>query len=382
MSEVVRTTLIKVDLPFEVVKHTVIAWTDACNAVSRIAFENGKISNAVRLQQLCYETAKSFGLSAQVAVSCIRQVASKYAAARTAKKNLKKPVIFKSCAVALQGGKRGRDFSFTRHGLSVWTVNGRIKSLLYHGAPRLQDYLTNWRLGDGRLFVRKGEVFLTVSFKQDVPEIEKPNDAVVGVDRGINVLATVTDGKRQLFFGGGHTNYVRHRYAKTRAVIQKKKAQTGSRSTRRTLKRLSGRERRFMRNANHVISRRIVEFAKETENPTIAVEALGGIRKGCKLRKKQRTDLNRWAFYELEQFIRYKAETVGMAVIGVDPKHTSQGCSRCGHTEKANRHKHRFLCKACGYELHADLNASRNIRLRGVLARQALCEDAALSCAA
>jgi IS605 OrfB family transposase len=137
-----------------------------------------------------------------------------------------------------------------------------------------------------------------------------------------------------------------------------------------------------MKNVNHVVSRRIVEFAKDTGNPTITVEALGGIRNGRKLPKKQRTDLNRWAFYELEQFVRYKADAFGIEVIGIDPKHTSQGCSRCGYTEKANRHQHRFLCKACGYELHADLNASRNIRLRGVLARQVLCEDAALSCAA
>jgi IS605 OrfB family transposase len=382
MSEVIRTTQIKIDLPFEAARNTLLAWTEAGNALSRIAFENGKLSNAVRLQQFGYETAKSFGLSAQVAVSCIRQVASKYAAARTAKKNLKGPVTFKPCAVALQGGKRGRDFSFTRHGLSVWTLDGRIKSVNFRGAPKLAEYLADWKMGDGRLFIRKGKVYLTVSFKREVEALNKPNDAVVGVDRGMNVLATITDGKRQLFFGGGQTNHVRHRYAKTRASLQKKKAQTGSRSTRRVLKRLSGRERRFMRSVNHVISRRIVEFARETGDPTIAVEDLGGIRNGRKFRKKQRTDLNRWAFYELEQFIRYKAETFGMEVIGIDPRHTSQGCSRCGHTEKANRHQHRFLCKACGYELHADLNASRNIRLRGVLARQALCKDAPLSCGA
>jgi IS605 OrfB family transposase len=244
----------------------------------------------------------------------------------------------------------------------------------------LQDYVTNWQLGDARLLVRRGEVYLSVSFKKEVAEIEKPNDAVVGVDRGINVLATITDGKRQQFFGGGHTSQIRSRYAKIRASLQRKKAQTGSRSTRRALKRLSGRGRRFQRNENHVISRRIVEFAQPTGTPTIAIEALGGIRNGRKLKKESRTELNRWAFYELEQFIRYKAQTLGMEVIGVDPKHTSQGCSRCGHTEKANRHTHRFLCKACGYELHADLNAARNIRLRGLLARQALCQEGSLSC--
>jgi IS605 OrfB family transposase len=337
----------------------------------------------VHLHRLVYSDIRArFGLSAQVTQNAIRHVASKYAAARTTKKTLKKPVYFRQCAVALQGGERGRDFGFRSKGVSIWTVEGRLKGIAFHGEPRIAEYLADWKMGNGRLFVRKGKVFLTVSFKREVEAISKPNDAVVGVDRGIKVLATATDSKRQLFFGSGHTNHVRHRYANTRASLQKKKAQTGSRSTRRALKRLSGRERRFQRNMNHVISRRIVEFSRDTGNPTIAVEDLGGIRNGRKLRKQQRTDLNRWAFYELERFIRYKADTFGMAVIGIDPKYTSQGCSRCGHTEKANRHQHRFLCKACGYELHADLNASRNIRLRGVLARQALCKDAALSCAA
>jgi len=377
--EIMRTTKIRIDLDLSTAQCTVEAWLAACNYISRIAFEHHYISNAVRLHHLVYEDVRTrFGLSAQVTQNAIRHVASKYASARTAKRKLKKPAGFCQIAIALQGGPRGRDFSFTRKGLSVWMLDGRMKGIQFHGEPHLPEYLADWKMGDGRLFVRNGKVFLTVSFKRDVEETTKSNDAVIGVDRGVNVLATVTDGRRQMFFGGGHTNHVRNRYAKTRASLQRKKAQTGSRSVRRVLKRLSGRERRFQRNENHVISRRIVDFARETGNPTIALEDLGGIRNGRMLRKKQQTDLNRWAFYELEKFIRYKAETFGMGVMGVDPKHTSQGCSRCGHTEKSNRRGHRFLCKSCGYELHADINASRNIRLRGILARQALCEDGAL----
>lgn len=52
-----------------------------------------------------------------------------------------------------------------------------------------------------------------------------------------------------------------------------------------------------------------------------------------------------------------------------------KGCSRCGYVDAGNRNRHDFTCKACGYRLHADLNASRNVRLRGILARQALCQD-------
>ena len=240
--EIVRTTETRLDVDVATVQRAVESWSAACNDISQRAFARGCLSNAVHLHRLVYsDICARFGLSAQVAQNAIRHVASKYAAARTKKIELKRPVVFsKYCAVALQGGERGRDFGFRSKGVSIWTVEGRLKGVAFHGEPRIAEYLSEWKMGDGRLFVRKGKVFLTVSFKREVEAISKPNDAVVGVDCGINVLATVTNGKRQLFFGGGHTNYVSHRYAKTRASLQKKKAQTGSRSTRRVLKRLSG----------------------------------------------------------------------------------------------------------------------------------------------
>jgi hypothetical protein len=52
MSGIVRTVKLKLDLPYEAAARTVHAWTDACNRLSQIAFDNGKISNAVRLQKL------------------------------------------------------------------------------------------------------------------------------------------------------------------------------------------------------------------------------------------------------------------------------------------------------------------------------------------
>jgi IS605 OrfB family transposase len=276
----------------------------------------------------------------------------------------------------LQGGARGRDFSFTRTGLSVWTTTGRIKAVPYWGEPKLTDYLTAWTLGDARLLLRRGSVFLSISFRRDVPDIDHPNDAVIGVDRGINNLAVVSDGQRQQFYGGGRVKHVRERYDHTRASMQRQKAQRNTRSIRRALKRLSGKKARFMRDVNHQISKSIVQFAQETGNPTIAIEALEGIRDRSKrMRKAQRKDINGWAFYQLEQFLEYKAAALGFEILSIDPAYTSQGCSRCGHIEPANRHGHTFSCKACGYTLNADLNAAINIRLRGILARQALGQD-------
>jgi len=50
-------------------------------------------------------------------------------------------------------------------------------------------------------------------------------------------------------------------------------------------------------------------------------------------------------------------------VLYINPKHTSQKCSRCGYIDKNNRHGSVFKCKNCSFELNADLNASRNIEV-------------------
>lgn len=379
MSEIVRAVKLKVTLPLDTARRTVAAWTDACNRVSRIAFENGKLSNAVRLQALAYEAARSTGLSAQVAVSCIRHVASKYAAVRANKHKIDAPCAFHAQAVILQGGARGRDVSLRKSGLSVWTVDGRIKAVPFSGPPGLDAKIDGWTFGDGRLSVSRRTVFLTLSFKKEVVERTAPQDAVVGMDRGINVLACATDGNRQWMRRGGHTKHVRNRYLHVRSSLQRKKAQRPTRSIAKALKRLSGREAKFMRAVNHEVSRSVIDFAEESGCPVIAIERLDGIR-DRRLRKEQRAAINRWAYGQLCFFLTYKAEERGMAVIEVDPRGTSRGCSRCGHTETANRKRHAFECRACGHKLHSDLNAAHNIRLRGILARQVLGQDGSPSC--
>jgi len=69
--------------------------------------------------------------------------------------------------------------------------------------------------------------------------------------------------------------------------------------------------------------------------------------------------------------LRAKAEEAGRKVIDVDPRHTSDGCGRCGHTSRANRvNQAVFRCQACGLTAHADEHAASNI-LRAGLARLA-----------
>jgi putative transposase len=73
--------------------------------------------------------------------------------------------------------------------------------------------------------------------------------------------------------------------------------------------------------------------------------------------------LHRWTFAQLFAFVDYKAQERGIHVERVDPRPTSQTCSRCGHQAHNNRRSQSiFHCSSCGYELNADLNAAYNIR--------------------
>ena len=129
---------------------------------------------------------------------------------------------------------------------------------------------------------------------------------------------------------------------------------------------MSGRENRFARDTLHQISKNLVRDAEEYGVDVIAFEDLKHIR--AKMPKEKRYHV--WCFDKLQQFVKYKAEEKDIEVVQVDPKNTSRRCSRCGHTEKNNRRKSVFKCKECGYELHADYNASKNIGLRYLQTRQ------------
>ena len=76
--------------------------------------------------------------------------------------------------------------------------------------------------------------------------------------------------------------------------------------------------------------------------------------------------LRNWSYFELQQFVEYKAKREGIDVKYIDPYHTSQVCNCCGHYEPDQRiSQDTFKCASCGTEMNADYNASKNIAKSG-----------------
>ena len=76
-----------------------------------------------------------------------------------------------------------------------------------------------------------------------------------------------------------------------------------------------------------------------------------------------------WTFYQLEQFLTYKAHESGSEVIKVSANYTSQRCPKCGRIHKENRkHEiHEYICDSCGYRSNDDRVGAMNIYTLGTM---------------
>src|SRR5919199_975378 len=196
---------------------------------------------------------------------------------------------------------------------------GKRVSLILNVPAYFKEIFEAWEFCAATLTYSKHskQFWVRLVFETDDPP-QQEEGKVLGIDRGLYHLASTSDGQ---FFSGSNVRANQRRYLYNRCQLQQK----GTRSAKRRLKALSG-----IRNQRR--------------------------------NKKVNLWISSWGFYQLEQFLTYKAEAKGKQVGYVDARYTSQKCSRCKQRHTTNRHKSRFHCKTCGFKAHADINAATNIK--------------------
>jgi IS605 OrfB family transposase len=259
---------------------------------------------------------------------------------------------------------RNLNYSFVEQGskISMNVLGQRIK-VAFNG-----DYLNffdpNYKLGTAKLVQLKSHWFLHIPVTIETDEWKKEhNQHIVGIDRGLRFLATTYDEQgKTSFFNGKTVMHKRDKYQKLRAELQAK----GTKSAKRRLKKLSGRENRWISDVNHCLSKTLVQ--KFGANTLFVLEDLTGVSfERTNLPKTLRNQNSSWAFYQLEQFLTYKAHLNNSEVVEVSAAYTSQRCPKCGTIKKSNRnHKlHEYHCTNCGYRSNDDRIGAMNIQLLG-----------------
>jgi IS605 OrfB family transposase len=330
---------------------TMRAMNEAATYAAAVGF-NHQVYGQVSIHRLCYyEIRQKFSLGSQHAVRAISKAVSCFSRDKSI------------CPVFRSDGAVPLDNRLYRligmQTASINTVAVRIKLPFIVG-----NYfagMLNRKMGQADLVYRDKQFYLYVSVDfEEAPPVDPME--WLGIDIGIVNLAADSTGET---FSGADVQRNRRRRETARKQHQRK----GTRSAKRKLKRMSGRQRRYQCWVNHNISRRLVDKAK-ARKAGIVLEDLRYIRSCLETvsRRTFRRRFGNWGFAHLRQCIEYKAKRAGVAVVLVNPRNTSRTCSQCGHCEKANRKSQsEFLCKHCGHSSNADLNAALNLSALGAL---------------
>jgi len=340
---------------------TMDAYRKACDYVANYVYDTHALTLHALNKALYYGLREKFGLKSQMAQSVFRTVIARYKAILEKERRWIKPGFRKPQYDLVWN----RDYSLNSKSFSVNTLSGRVKLPFY--SVGMEKYFNRdvYRFGTAKLIKKHGKYFLHISVSREVPDCSDSAICnVVGVDRGINFVVATYDSKHKTgFVSGKAIKQKRAKYKQLRKELQQRQTP----SARRRLKAIGQRENRWMQDVNHCVSKALV--ANSPKHTLFVLENLTGVRASTeKVRRKDRYVSVSWAFYDLEQKIRYKAMLNESKVICVDPRYTSQTCPVCGHVDKANRNKgkHIFCCRACGYTSNDDRIGAMNLHRMGI----------------
>ena len=213
-----------------------------------------------------------------------------------------------------------------------------------------------------------GQYFASINYEDGIDRVPGTNNGKsIGIDVGVKVFAYLSNGEaiKHVDLKKEIANVI-----KAQKILSRRKK--GSANRTKAKAKLAKKHLKLRNKRNdflHKVTQRL------SENQTIAVEDLKiknmsrsakGSIDNPNMRSSAKSGLNRsilqqsWGtFFDM---LEYKLERNGGKLVRVDPKHTSQTCSCCGHISKENRlTQSKFVCQACGNTLNADYNASVNI---------------------
>ena len=338
-----RTIKIKLEKNEDLIE-TIKIFSQVLKEINKIAIEN-KTHNKVELHKLTYKyLRKKYVMLPSALLQTARDIVYE-----TLKRTGIKKINFKEYS-AIRLDKRNLRVNLKYGLISISSIKKRLK-LIFKSNPQISKY-EKWSPIAGTLTFKEGNMFLNLvieapDIKPQVADIK--NEDFLGIDCGINNILVCSNNQ---FFNSRVLRTIKGKYQYLKQVLQSK----GTRSAKRKLKQIAGKEKRFVSDMNHCLSKTIA-------NSSFKVFVLEDLKdmKSKKNGRKFNKKLGGWSFGEFRRFLMYKSEGLGKIVIPINPKYTSQRCSNCEHTEKTNRNRARFKCKKCGFELHADLNASKNI---------------------
>ena len=255
-----------------------------------------------------------------------------------------------------QGKSRYNSFTYKQSGFSFadgklnLSKIGKIKIKLHREIVGKLKTLTIVRDSCGKWFA-----CFSVETK---PEILAPTGISVGVDVGIATFITLSDGvtiENPRFFERSEKILVKAQ----RCLGSQTKGTKQYRKKRKVVAKIHARIRNRRTDFTHQVSSFLIKHYDNIFFEDLNIQEMVQNHYFAKT-------ISDAAWKQTMEFTRYKAEDAGRNVRMVDPKNTSQICSRCGEWVKKKLSCRIHHCLNCGLKIDRDLNASLNIKTLGL----------------
>lgn len=198
---------------------------------------------------------------------------------------------------------------------------------------------------------------LTVEENPSVEPVLQP-ESIIGVDVGISKFAVLSNG--EVFENPRHLKRSEKRLATLQRRLSRKKK--GSRNRHKQWLQVARCHRAIKRQRNDFLHK--VSHQLASTHGTIVFEKLN--IKGMMRNRKLAKHIADASWNRLIELTTYKAASAGGVVQTVNPRGTSQACSKCGCVVKKDLSVRVHDCPHCGIVLDRDLNAALNIVTAGI----------------
>ena len=249
--------------------------------------------------------------------------------------------------------KKGKKDSFYLEG-SIKIIQGNYIKLPRIGIVKTYEILPSVPVKNVRISKHADNWYISFKYECQPKSTPPKKRAVIGVDVGINVLATCSDGTK---FANIRA-YKRAKKRLTRYQRSVSRKELHSKNREKAVKKLAKAHKKIADIRADTVHKLTTWLAKNHSNIVIEDLNVSGMLKNHKLASA----IADCGFYEFKRQLSYKCEWYKSKLIIANRFYpSSQLCSHCGHQQKMPLHKRIYECGNCGFKADRDLNAAVNL---------------------
>ncbi len=272
--------------------------------------------------------------------------------------------FFRNCKQKKKGKKGFPKFKSKKNRIGSFTLTGQIHVLDKHvQLPRLgkirlfeKDYLPkNCKILSATVSEHAGKWFVSILVEEEIPDVINKTENKVGVDLGIKILATISDGTTY-----ENLNPLRQNLKKLKKLCKSlNRKKIGGKNRTKAGKKLAKLHYKIACIRKNLIHKITTKLTKTKSKIVIEDLNVSGMMQNRKL-SKAIADVG---FYEFRRQLTYKGLWHGCEIVLVNRFYpSSKKCSCCGHIKEDLTLKDRiYICDSCGLIIDRDLNAAINL---------------------